>query len=46
VARRDAVATGRRAESILGEGSHLERKVFTTEVAESTEMEKRKWRTS
>jgi len=42
--RRDAVATTRRAESVLGLGNHLEGKIFTTEVAESTETEERKWR--
>lgn len=37
--RRDAVATTRRAESVLGLGSRLEGKILTTEVAESTETE-------
>ena len=42
--RGDAVATPRRAESILGVGRYVERRIFTTEVAESTETKERKWR--
>jgi hypothetical protein len=42
--RSDAVATTQRAESVLGLGSRLEGKILTTEVAESTETEERKWR--
>ena len=30
------MATTRRVESVLGLGSQLERRIFTTEVAEST----------
>jgi hypothetical protein len=40
--RRDAVSTTQRAESVLGVGRYVERKIFTTEVAESTEAEERK----
>jgi hypothetical protein len=39
--RSDAVATTRWAESVLGVGRYLERKIFTTEGAET---EGRKWR--
>jgi hypothetical protein len=42
--RWDAVATTRRAESVLAVGRYVETRNFATEVAKGMEMEERKWR--